>query len=502
LLTHAACQDPSPDVNKLAKSKGVTGSKLKFHALGEGQLTTAEALLTTAAVRGQWLVLQNLEMDSDVVDICARFLNAKADTFHEDFRLWFTLGRAGILADVFFQKCLVVHCDDQRELLAVAEPTEPNLVGSLTTSLALLQKRWLRLRNLGCLMWKRSTEVPINSILDDVRLNLNAHVSIVLLTGPKEISRVGSWLTEHVLAPYVVDPEDKSDIEQDINETLHVLVEFETQGRALGCHHLFTPRVFTKVAPTLLARAAGDLLRVAGPKSESDAESLRNEIEAALKLIWQSVKRNHQAASSGGHPAISLVHRLALVEVADELSSALKVPLDQSRMSQITAAQARAVGLAGSGHSVVNLAWLGGAAARLYFQTVASAKGPQHDHDVVVAMDDGDSSSRVHSDWAMVGVRVRGLHLAGATWAANKGIVLDPQAQAMQDLGTVVLMPRPRAEISSFRFCTLPVFYLEAEKKPPLRVGSLRVPTPTVDVIVQRNVRLIIKSDLQQQTFA
>ena len=89
--------DPSEEIQKLAMHVGLTNSKLKFHALhGNGlnefcEWITLDRLLHTAGVRGQWLVLQNIEQNEKALTCCTEYLNKSSQNIHNNFRLWLTV---------------------------------------------------------------------------------------------------------------------------------------------------------------------------------------------------------------------------------------------------------------------------------------------------------------------------------------------------------------------------------------------------------------------------
>lgn len=86
-LVGDACEDPTTEVDKLAVYLGVATSKLKYHSLGgEAAADTVSQLLTTAGIRGQWLVLQNVDQDPEMLELCAEFLDEAGHAVHENFR--------------------------------------------------------------------------------------------------------------------------------------------------------------------------------------------------------------------------------------------------------------------------------------------------------------------------------------------------------------------------------------------------------------------------------
>ncbi|KAL0979348.1 hypothetical protein UPYG_G00183960 [Umbra pygmaea] len=81
--------DPATDLMKLAERSEFGSSRLKFLAMGQGQEKVALQLLSTAASRGQWLMLQNCHLLVKWLKDLEKSLEM-INKPHPDFRLWLT----------------------------------------------------------------------------------------------------------------------------------------------------------------------------------------------------------------------------------------------------------------------------------------------------------------------------------------------------------------------------------------------------------------------------
>jgi len=81
--------DPATDIFKLAAKLGMSGAKMKYMALGQGQGPVAASMLETGALRGQWVLLQNCHLLPSWLKTLEKIIEQLAAP-HEDFRLWMT----------------------------------------------------------------------------------------------------------------------------------------------------------------------------------------------------------------------------------------------------------------------------------------------------------------------------------------------------------------------------------------------------------------------------
>ena len=81
--------DPATDIFKLAAKLGMSGPKMKYMALGQGQGPVAASMLEMGAQRGQWVLLQNCHLLPGWLKTLEKILEQLQNP-HEDFRLWMT----------------------------------------------------------------------------------------------------------------------------------------------------------------------------------------------------------------------------------------------------------------------------------------------------------------------------------------------------------------------------------------------------------------------------
>ncbi|XP_009867260.1 PREDICTED: dynein heavy chain 10, axonemal-like [Apaloderma vittatum] len=81
--------DPVSDLMKLAENMGFGGERLKLLAMGQGQEKIALQMLESAAVHGEWLILQNCHLLVRWLISLEKALEKITDP-HPDFRLWLT----------------------------------------------------------------------------------------------------------------------------------------------------------------------------------------------------------------------------------------------------------------------------------------------------------------------------------------------------------------------------------------------------------------------------
>ena len=81
--------DPGGDIFKLAHKLGMSGNKMKYMALGQGQGPVAQSMLEMGAQRGYWVLLQNCHLLPSWLKTLEKILE-QLTAPHEDFRLWLT----------------------------------------------------------------------------------------------------------------------------------------------------------------------------------------------------------------------------------------------------------------------------------------------------------------------------------------------------------------------------------------------------------------------------
>uniref|UniRef100_A0A0G4IFQ9 AAA+ ATPase domain-containing protein n=1 Tax=Chromera velia CCMP2878 TaxID=1169474 RepID=A0A0G4IFQ9_9ALVE len=116
--------DPQSDVQKLGDSKGFSGNKFKFLALGQGMGAAAAAFIEQGSQRGYWVMLQNCHLLTSWLKTLEKILEGLQKP-HTDFRLWLTT-----LPTPEFPLGIL-----QRSLKVVTEPPDGlklNMLGSYT----------------------------------------------------------------------------------------------------------------------------------------------------------------------------------------------------------------------------------------------------------------------------------------------------------------------------------------------------------------------------------
>ena len=243
--------DPSEEIQKLARHVGLTGSKLKYYALDGGGLsesnerTTLDSLLHTAGVRGQWLVLQNIEQNKKALTCCSEYLNEASQNVHKDFRLWLTMkekaqkGRdSGSVVEEdddpmedFLQRCIVIFCQDRRSLYIDGSEFSDNspseLKGQFKFMLKTLHESWIHQKVYNCLYWDKSTRLPHNRILSLFEKSFDISLPNVKNFGVNSaLPEICSWLLHYVYLPYVYNQCDGDQIGADILEITQTVGEF------------------------------------------------------------------------------------------------------------------------------------------------------------------------------------------------------------------------------------------------------------------------------------
>lgn len=249
--------DPSEEIHKLARHVGLTDSKLKFYALdGDGlsesnEKTALESLLQTAGVRGQWLVLQNIEQNRRALTCCSGYLNEACENVHEDFRLWLTMkakaqeGRdSGTYLDEeddpiedFLQRCIVIFCQDRRSLYIDGSEFSDNNPSVLKKQFKFMLKKlhesWSRQKVVyDSLYWDKSTGLPQNRILNLFEMSFDVSLPNVKKFGVNSaVPEICSWLLHYLYLPYVYNQCDRDQISADILEITQTVVEFYGRTR-------------------------------------------------------------------------------------------------------------------------------------------------------------------------------------------------------------------------------------------------------------------------------
>ena len=81
--------DPATDLFKLSVKCGMSGPKMKYMALGQGQGPVAQAMLEGGSQKGHWVLLQNCHLLPSWLKTLEKILE-KITNPHDDFRLWCT----------------------------------------------------------------------------------------------------------------------------------------------------------------------------------------------------------------------------------------------------------------------------------------------------------------------------------------------------------------------------------------------------------------------------
>jgi len=81
--------DPATDLFKLAVKLEMSGNRMKYMALGQGQGPVAQSMLEMGAQRGHWVLLQNCHLLPKWLKTLEKILEQLTNP-HEDFRLWCT----------------------------------------------------------------------------------------------------------------------------------------------------------------------------------------------------------------------------------------------------------------------------------------------------------------------------------------------------------------------------------------------------------------------------
>jgi len=99
--------DPATDIFKLAGKLGMSGPKMKYMALGQGQGPVAASMLEMGASRGHWVLLQNCHLLPSWLKTLEKILE-QLQSPHEDFRLWMTTAPTDAMPIGILQRSLKV----------------------------------------------------------------------------------------------------------------------------------------------------------------------------------------------------------------------------------------------------------------------------------------------------------------------------------------------------------------------------------------------------------
>ena len=312
--------DPSEEIQKLARHVGLTDSKLKCYALDgsspsdSNETMAIESLLHTAGVRGQWLVLQNIEQNKSALTSCLEYLNEAGQKVHKDFRLWLTVkerihegkgveeNEGDNIIEDFLQRCIIILCQDRKSWSTNGSGVSGN------DPLQLKDQFKCRLKTLhniyNCLYWDKVTPLPQNRMLslfdksfDDSLPNLkNGSVKTL-------IPEICNWLLHYIYLPYVYKHDDEDQIRADILEITQTIGELygntcvPPEGLCL-VNHLKTPqfveviqtkeqsRLFSYLLQKLLVGAVKEkLIRSSRtPMSDSGGDTYRRSLIRVLRI--------------------------------------------------------------------------------------------------------------------------------------------------------------------------------------------------------------------------
>ena len=352
--------DPSEEIQKLARHVGLTDSKLKYYALDGGGLsdsnerTTIDSLLHTAGVRGQWLVLQNIEQNKRALTCCSEYLNEANQNVHKDFRLWLTMeekaprGRDSVSCaeeeegddpiEDFLQRCIVIYSQDRRSLYIDGSEFSDNdpseLKGQFKFMLNMLNKSWGHQKVYNCLYWDKSTRLPHNRILSLFEKTFDVSLPNLKNVGVNSaVPEICSWLLHYIYLPYVYNQCDGDQISADILEITQTVGEFYGSTRIPPeelwvVSHLKTPQ-FVEVIHTkeqsrafisLLGKLLGETPRgqISPVTTRVGGDTLRHSLLRILRIC-----RGEKGGDPGEGENDDIFARLAAIEL-DVLSGTLE----------------------------------------------------------------------------------------------------------------------------------------------------------------------------------
>lgn len=101
--------DPLASVQALGDTKGFSGNKFKFKALGQGMEKEAQILIETGVQRGHWVMLQNCHLLISWLKTLEKLLEQISNKqVNKDFRLWLTTAPCDKFPLGILQKALKV----------------------------------------------------------------------------------------------------------------------------------------------------------------------------------------------------------------------------------------------------------------------------------------------------------------------------------------------------------------------------------------------------------
>ncbi len=231
LVDSRGCEDPS---------QAITGrSKVHVFAAGSSRSHDQwEKIITSAAIKGQWVVIQNFELDDLLILFCLKFLDSISN-LHEDFRLWLTTqadwDRVSLLKG--FHQCYVIRKGEARVFEFEVSTDTNHFPGVLIPFLKTLHLNLTEMRIKKALHWNASSHLPEFTIYRRISAHAQSMVPILYdrkILHPSEHRQILSWLLIWVYFPHVDFPCDRDQIKTDLSETLHVITEFTRRAAGAG----------------------------------------------------------------------------------------------------------------------------------------------------------------------------------------------------------------------------------------------------------------------------
>ena len=102
-LIDSSSNYPGDFIKKIGSSENIRDSKIKYFSLGSvDSIQKIISVFREALIRGQWLILEGLEMRTEVAEVCYKLLNdtKSTKTFHNEFQLWISFNNGSTKSDI------------------------------------------------------------------------------------------------------------------------------------------------------------------------------------------------------------------------------------------------------------------------------------------------------------------------------------------------------------------------------------------------------------------
>lgn len=229
-LAKDCSEDPGAELEAFAPLYGLSASKLKFYSLSKSKGKSGLlSILETSGIRGQWLVLQNVDLDPKTLGFCGQFLESSKQ-LHSEFRLWITCNNCD-LSDLpnshLLQMSRVVDTRSREFLtMYLKESNESKKLAVLPLLIYFLKclHRKLNLLDLNdCLFFDESSKIPANFIYRSIEEN--SEILPILsqneLTEPGKADQIFAYLRDFIYFPILGDQsEDMMQLQTDLWEIL------------------------------------------------------------------------------------------------------------------------------------------------------------------------------------------------------------------------------------------------------------------------------------------